>query len=122
MKCNTCGGLFAGFEECPVCQPSIRQCPLCFGNGKVRQEECNPLEVIAEQKELLDKMADTVDIVMRQNDTIRLLREDAIRLEKWAEKYRKESEHTGIFDSILFNDLSAHKRLIKQLDEQEAEK
>jgi hypothetical protein len=93
-------------------------CPVCFGNGEIRKGERNPLEVIAEQKELLDKMANTVDIIMQQNDTIRLLRENGERL---AEALKDELKNlTGVNLNKSYYALDDHNDLLKQLDEQEA--
>ena len=88
-------------------------CPVCFGNGEVRQEERNPIEVIAEQKELLDKMADAVNIIMCQDATIRLLREDGERL------FAITAPQSGWTDDCKNEVRYQHNALLKQLDEQD---
>ena len=78
-------------------------CPVCFGNGEVRQEEPNPLEVNIESLKALVEL----------QETIRLLREDAEKLfaitdpqSSWTDDCKNEVRYK-------------HNALLKQLDEQD---
>jgi len=86
-------------------------CPVCFGNGEIRQEERNPLKVIAEQKKI-----------------IRLIREDGEEaykliiglLDTYVSKDGGISKEViGVLQPIIDSYKYQHEILLKQLDDQE---
>ena len=106
-------------------------CPVCFGNGEVRKEEPNPLEVNIE----------SLKVVVELQETIRLLREDGEELIRILNALKGYTGENGLYsfcaketgtklgtgDALilgqLFDDgdkaINQHNALIKQLDEQE---
>ena len=112
MKCNTCGGSFAGFEECPVCQPSIKQRHMNY----TREQIVKGMFTNEQSGALAHDIIQLYNLIDIQQKTIRLLREAAQEL---YDGFMAGKDMETLSDKQT---MRKYRELIKQLDEQEAEK